>query len=84
MIEPVTEIDLKPCPFCGQERVAPQVEARDGELAVFVHCYSCGGHGAAEVVEMSGSYLPTASGVLDELTTATECAAEAWNMRAKK
>lgn len=84
MIEPVTEIDMKPCPFCGLHRVAPQVEARDGELIVFVHCYDCGGNGAAEAVDMDGSRLPTADSVIGELTNATEYAVEAWNMRPKK
>ncbi len=84
MIEPVTEIDLKPCPFCGLSRVETQVEARDGALIVFVHCYDCGGNGAAEVVEMEGSCLPTVESVINDLTTVTEYAADSWNMRKQR
>ena len=82
MIEPMTEKKMKPCPFCGQENVAALMEADPERLSVFVHCYSCGGRGAATAVEMEGMYHPNAADVVAELGSAVETAVDDWNMRA--
>jgi Lar family restriction alleviation protein len=75
--------ELKPCPFCGHSNALPVIEGDTERLAVMVHCYTCGGRGAAQPVDLMDMGCRAVMNVLADITAATGAAVEDWNMRAE-
>lgn len=68
----VKQITLKPCPFCGSERLIHNFEGRAHSIIVLI-CIACRDCGAR------GPYLDTLRGKC----VSAEDVARMWNLRAK-
>ncbi|BAO43901.1 Lar family restriction alleviation protein [Thiolapillus brandeum] len=84
MIEPMTERELSPCPFCGQQGIVILVEAEPEWLHVFAHCHNCGARGGETPIQMGGVQPEASHHLVAELESATEVAVDDWNMRPKE
>jgi len=75
-----TQLDLKPCPFCGGTPVVVGAELHSAK-GVLIKCKKCGAGRNAVAVGMTYDFLASSKMTLLTLDQAIEKAVAGWNMR---